>query len=134
VQSELRSKYVEKIALTNQYAAAVGALSNFLDSAQNMTTANTTTNSFLQKFWYFTQGRVPVMTDDREMRFSDYIQQWASVYYRYPSLLQFEYGDLEGLVCLYVEVRTVKKADPGKISTTYVAFKDGQWRFLVWDW
>jgi hypothetical protein len=134
VKSDLRSLYLEKIALTNQYAATVSALSNFLFLAQSMTPANTSTNAFLQMFWHFNNNRIPVISDDPEFRFLDYVQKWGGVYYINPSILQFEFGSLEGLVCLHAEIRTVKKMASEIRSSVYVVYKDEQWRFLIWEW
>lgn len=134
VEADVCSNYLAKIALTNQYDVATGSLSNFLTVAQNMTTNNTTTNLFLQKFWLLEQNRVPVPSDDHEMTYPNYIQAWGAKYYFYPSVLQFNYGNLEGLVVLHAKIHAVKKTDPSGRSEVYVVYKDDQWRFLVWEW
>jgi hypothetical protein len=135
IEGELSTKYKQQIALANKYKTAVNSLSNFLASAQAMTPANTSTNSFLQKFWHLNKDRVLLTSDDEEWNFIEYVQHWSSFYYIYPSILQFKYAPLkEGLDCLHAEIRTVKKADATTYSSLYIVYKEGQWRFLVWDW
>jgi len=128
--------YASAVALTNQYTSAIGALSNFLASAEAMTPANTTTNAFLQKFWHLNKNRVVKITDASEMNFAEVIQIWGGgVHHIYPSILQFGYGPLEeGPACLHAEINTFKKADPMDRSSVHVVYKGGKWRFLVWDW
>jgi hypothetical protein len=129
------SVYASAVALTNQYASAIGTLSNFLASAEAMTTANTTTNAFLQKFWHLDKNRVLKMSDEPEMNFPKAIQTWGGdVRHIYPSILQFKYDTDERLKCLHAEIKTVKKNDPQDGSTVHVVYKNGKWRFLVWDW
>jgi hypothetical protein len=134
VEADVCSNYLAKIALTNQYDVAIGSLSNFLVAAETMTIANTSTNAFLQKFWHYNSNRIPDISDDPAFKFLDYVQEWGSVYYINPSILQFEYGSLEGLICLHAEIKTVNKTEPDKRSNVYVVYKDAQWRFLVWEW
>jgi len=130
------SVYASAVALTKQYASAIGSLSNFLASAEAMTPANTTTNAFVQKFWHLNKNRVAKITDASEMNFAEIIQIWGGgVHHIYPSILQFGYGPLEeGPACLHAEIKTFKKADPMDCSSVHVVYKSGKWRFLVWDW
>jgi hypothetical protein len=99
-----------------------------------MTSQNTSTNAFLQKFWHLNNNRTPETSDVTDFNFVDYVQKRGGVYYINPSILQLEYGSLEGLVCLHAEIRTVNKTEPDKRSRIYVVFKDDQWRILVWEW
>jgi len=126
--------YASAIALTNKYATAIGSLSNFLASAEAMTPVNT--NAFLQKFWHHNKNRVTVISDIPEMNFSKAIETWGGdVRHIYPSILQFEYGSLKGKpACLHAEIGTVAKSDPNDKSSVHVVYKNGKWRFLVWDW
>ena len=133
VDSDVCAKYVGKVALTNQHAAAIGTLSNFLASAQSMTTNNTTTAMFLQKFWHLNHDRIPVQTDDHEVDFLTCIQEWGAARYVYPSLLQFANGKIGGMTCFHAKIYSIQN-DPELQTDVYVVFKGDQWRFLVWDW
>ena len=124
------SNYMAKIALTNQQQFAISGLSNFLVTAQNMTSSNTTIQAFQQKWWHPLQERIYTPEDVDADTITKHIDAFGGLYYYYPSVLSFEFRSENGKTWLGCKVWTRKKGDLKKHLELDLVYGGDQWRFV----
>ncbi len=124
------SNYTAKIVLTNQQQVAISGLSNFLVTAQNMTTSNTTIQAFQQKWWHPLQERIYTPEDVDADAIAKHINAFGGLYYYYPSVLSFEFRSENGKTWFGCKVWTRNKSDLKKHLELDLVYGGDQWRFV----
>ena len=124
------SNYLAMIALTNQQQSAISGLSNFLATAQNMTSSNTTVQAFQQKWWHPLQERVYTPEDVDASSIAKHINAFGGLYYYYPSILSFEIRTENGITWFGCKVWTRNKSDLKKYLKLDLVYGGDQWRFV----
>ena len=124
------SNYMAKVALTNQQNMAISGLSNFLFSAQNMTTGNTTVSEFQQKWWHPLKESVYVPREPDTDSVMRYIAMFGGLYYAYPSILSFETVSDSGKSWFGCKIWTWKKTGAPDALEMDIVYGGGEWRFV----
>jgi len=134
VTIENGSNYVAKVAFTNQYKVEISGLSNFLHTAQNMATTNTTIAEFQQKWWNPIEEKVPMPENVSADSLRKYITDLGGLYYYYPSILAIETVTYEGKSWLGCKVWTQKKGSLTGYLEMDLVYGGGCWRFVPFVW
>jgi len=139
ITEAISSAYAEKIALTNQYPAVMGSLTNFLHTANHVSVGNTTPAEFVPMWWLLKKGRAVELADDTTDGFNEGIQSMSEDKYYCLSLLSLwkkppsDWGVLaEEPLVVGCTVTSVSKADGYKINMDAV-YKKGKWRLVAWE-
>jgi hypothetical protein len=132
ISQEFSSKYIAQIALTNQYHTEIASLSNFLYTANHLTTNTATYAAFQQMWWSPANDALYVPEEAGTNAWDSIFQQFSENEYPYPSILAFqEQRDAHDnpMLVLFIQLR---KKSTGKSGIEWpFAFKAGSWRFVA---
>jgi hypothetical protein len=129
LDSDCCQKYLQKIALTNQYQTAVCAVSNFISTITTATTNNLSRNAVLELSWSIRANRGATMDDISDPEYRDIFRNWQEFPFHPPvSILDFSSEPAFGQTWLFLALRfkAILEADTIEMPVVYV---NGMWRF-----
>ena len=132
VGEELSAKYLKQIALTNQFKAAVGSLSNFLATVNSTTVANVKPADYA-RLWWSTEKERPLSLADFESgeEVKGFCGEFSEHEVIVPSILMFR-QDAEMYGGVFYCETVFKKRDDGTYEPGFadIVFRKGKW-YLV---
>jgi hypothetical protein len=136
VTKEISDRYIQSIALTNQFHNQVASLSNFLHAAKTMTTNSITPAGFARLFWIHEAERAAQAADmGTPENINTNIHLWSSGTYYHPSILQFRDGadgDYAAFRCtVNISLQTTAWKNNRDPNPEELVYKNGRWRFVL---
>lgn len=132
---ETSEAYVERMALTNTLgASAFVDMTNFLNNAENMNPATTTTGTFLEMWWSLgNNSTLPMDEDDSPQAIMAAITDQGGYFYHLPSILDFQTINHDNTDYVVCTIRMRKKNDMTKGDTATLIFISNKWYFLAFE-
>ena len=130
VEKELSATYLEKIALTNQYQAAVGSLTNFLQAFNALNTNNVNPQEAVQ-IWWSVKNEQPYALSEfaTAAEFLGFVSEFSEFEIFVPSIVNFRYEDTQARGGLWCKMRFRRKSggyEPGPWLD--LVYREGKWR------
>ena len=142
VKASLSDKYLQQIALTNQYKAAAKSLGSFLTTLNSITTNNVNVAKYLQMWWSMEQNKPVSLTYSRYQdhvlffetaedvkHFCGQIGEYEVIV---PSILLFQ-QDAEKYGGVLWSKTVFRKKDDGVYEWNFIdiAYCQGKWRLVL---
>lgn len=131
------TNYLEKIALTNQFSLATGALEAFVNTLNQVSTNNLSPSALASLYWSLQNDRALTLAVDFENDMDACLKKINSMSaeeHIFLSILDISTESLFGQTWLMAGLRIRRKNDPNQMwGDLPVVFRQGQWRFIPGD-
>ncbi len=132
IETDVSSKYLEAIALTNRHKVAVATVPTFLTQLESMRPGITTTNAYVHCFWMMKEERVFTLTDFG--RHPEWITEGIATakdkFFFRPSILDFSERTAGENVYLCFYTYMMSRTDRSQYKGMAFTYAQGAWRFF----
>ncbi len=128
------TKYLTKIALTNQCPLATDSLATFITTLNQVTTNTVSPSAFASLYWSLQNDRTVTLTGDFEDDITGCLKRindMSTEEHLLLSILDISNEFLFGKTWLMAEIKIRKKSDPKQVlGDLPVVYREGQWHLI----